>query len=137
MDNKDENCIFISYKYGMKYSHIWNHITKKTIYSRDVVFREVKEVSRQEVTPMEKELEKIEFELEGEEFDSTEEVESEEEEPHTLVLRRSSRERRKPERYSPLDFHSRFVFSITDDNPRNVKEVVDSEDCDVWKNTMV
>ena len=36
---------------------------------------------------MEKEPKKIDFELEGEESDSTEEVESEEEELHTPVLR--------------------------------------------------
>ena len=90
LDNKAEKCIFIGYKDGMKGYKIWNPITKKTVYSRDVVFREVKEVPRQEVNPMEKEPEKIEFKLEGEESDSIEEAESEEEEPHTPVLRRSS-----------------------------------------------
>ena len=50
----------------MKGYNLWNPITKKTIYSWDVVFREVKEVPRQEVTPVKKEPEKIEFELEGE-----------------------------------------------------------------------
>ena len=54
------------------------------------MFREVKEVPKWKVTPMEKELENIEFELEGQESDSTKEVQSEEEEPHTLVLMRSS-----------------------------------------------
>ena len=85
---------------------------------------------------MEKEPEKIEFKLEGEEFDSIEEVESEEEEPHTPVLRRSSREIRKPERYSPPNFFSHFAMSITDDDPRNVKEFVNSEDSDLWKKAM-
>ena len=55
----------------------------------------------------------------------------EEEEPHTPVLRRSSREIRQPERYSPPDFRSHFAMSITDDDPRNVKEVVNSEDSDL------
>ena len=59
---------------------------------------------------MEKEPEKIEFKLGGEEFDSIEEAESEEEEPHTPVLRRSSREIRKPERYSPPYFRSHFAI---------------------------
>ena len=59
---------------------------------------------------MEKEPEKIESKLEGEESDSIEEAESEEEEPHTLVLRRSSREIRKPERYSPPDFSLSFCY---------------------------
>ena len=39
------------------------------------MFREVKEVHRHEVNPMEREPEKIEFELEGEESDSIEEAE--------------------------------------------------------------
>ena len=69
---------------------------------------------------MGKELEKIEFELEGEESDSIEE------EPHTPVSRRSSQQRRKLEGYSPLDFLSYFSFSMIDYDPRNMKEVVDS-----------
>ena len=74
----------------MKGYQLWNPVTKNTVYSQDFLFREVKEFPSQEVTPMEKEPEKIEFELESEESDSTKEVESEEEEPHTSVLRRSS-----------------------------------------------
>ena len=68
------------------------------------MFTKVKQIPIHEVNPMEKELDKIEFGLEGEESNSTEEAESEEEEHHTLVLRRSSRERRKLEGYSPLNF---------------------------------
>ena len=88
---------------------------------------------------MEKEPETVKFELENEEYDSTEEAEEddEEEEPHTPILRRSSWERRKLERYSPLNFHSTFSLSITDDVPRNMKDVVDSEDSDLWKKTMI
>ena len=71
LDNKAKKCIFIGYKYGMKGYNIWNPITKNIVYNQDVVFREFKEVPRQEVTPMEKEPKKIEFELEGEESDLT------------------------------------------------------------------
>ena len=120
LDNEAEKCIFIGYKYGMKGYKLWNLVTKKIVYSRDVEFREVKELPRKEVTPMEKELEKIEFELEGEESDSIEE------EPHTPVSRRSSQERRKPEGYSPPHFLSYFSFSMIDYDPRNMKEFVDS-----------
>ena len=109
----------------MKGYKLWNPITKNTVYSRDVVFREVKEVPRQEVNPMEKDPKKIEFKLEGEEFDSIEEAKSEEEEPYTPFFRRSSQEIRQPERYSPPDFCSHFAISIIDDDPRNLKEVVD------------
>jgi hypothetical protein len=65
--------------------------------------------------------------LDDAKFESSEEDEvTEEEEPHTLVLRRSVRERRKLERYSPPDFCSNFALSITDDDPRTVREVVNS-----------
>jgi hypothetical protein len=100
------------------------------VYSRDVVFREMKDVVKQEVLPSKEEPENIEFDLKDDEVDSTEEHESEEEDPHTPVLRRSDRERRLPERYSPPDFRSNF------DDPRTVREVVDSEDGNIWKRAM-
>ena len=79
------------------------------------MFREVKDVLKHEF--QRKEPEKIEFELKEEESDSTAEEESEDEEPQTLSVRRSVRERRQPERYSPSAFCSNFSFSVTDDDP--------------------
>jgi hypothetical protein len=46
LDKKDGKCIFIGYKDGVKGYKLWNPETKKTVYSRDVVFREVKDVSK-------------------------------------------------------------------------------------------
>jgi hypothetical protein len=46
MDKKDEKCIFIGYKYGIKGYTLWKLVTKKTIYSQYVVVREVKDVSK-------------------------------------------------------------------------------------------
>ena len=57
-----------------------------------MVFKEVKDVIKHEFQP--KELEKIEFEIKEEELDSTVEEELEDEEPQTLGVRRSVRERR-------------------------------------------
>ena len=37
------------------------------------------------------------------------------------------------ERYTLSDFHSNFGFPITNDDPRTVREVVDSEDGKLWK----
>jgi hypothetical protein len=128
LDKKAEKCIFIGYKDGLKGYNIWNPETKKLVYSRDVVFREMKDVVKQEVLPSKEEPKKIEFYLKDDESDSTEEHESEEEDPHTPVLRRSIRERRLPERYNTYDFHSNFSLSITDDDPRTVRDAVDSED---------
>eukprot|EP00253_Pinus_taeda_P029316 PITA_29316 len=75
-----------------------------------------------------KEPVKIEFELKEEESDSVADEESKDEEPQTPNVRRSARERRQPERYSPYAFCSNFALSVTDDDPRTVKEEVDSED---------
>eukprot|EP00253_Pinus_taeda_P034260 PITA_34260 len=108
LDSKSEKCIFIG---------------------------EVKDVSKHEVQP--KEPKKIEFELKGEELDSIAEEESEDEEPQTPGVRRSIRERRQPERYSPSAFCPNFALSITDDDPRTVKETVDSKDGKLWKEAMV
>ena len=66
------------------------------------MFREVKDVIKHEVLP--KEPEKIEFEQKEEESNSTTEEESEYEEPQTPVVRRSVRERKHPEKYSPSAF---------------------------------
>ena len=99
------------------------------------MFKEVKDVVKHEVLP--KEPEKIEFELKEDESDSTTEKYSEEEEPQTPVVRRSVREIRQPERYSPFAFCLNFSLTITDDDPRTVREAVDSEDGKIWKEAMV
>jgi hypothetical protein len=93
-------------------------------------------VSKQEFLPTQDEPEKIELELDDAKYESSEEEEAEEE-PHTPVLRRSVRERRQPERYSPPNFRSNFALSITDDDPRTVREAVNSEDSKLWKKAMV
>eukprot|EP00253_Pinus_taeda_P034965 PITA_34965 len=108
LDSKSEKCIFIG---------------------------EVKDVIKHEFK--QKEPEKIEFELKEEESYSTAEEELEDEDPQTLAMRILVRERRQPERYSPSAFCSNFSLSIIDDDPKTVKEVVDSEDGKLWKEAMV
>jgi hypothetical protein len=141
LDKKAEKCIFIGYKDGVKGYKLWNLETEKIVYSQDVVFREVKDVSKQEFLPTQNEPEKIELELDDAKSESFEEEEAEEEEeeeePHTPVLRRSVRDRRKPERYSPPNFCSNFDLSITNDDPRTVREAVNSENSKLWKKAMV
>jgi hypothetical protein len=51
MDKKAEKCIFIGYKDGLKGYKLWNPKTNKVVYSRDVVFREIKDVVKQEALP--------------------------------------------------------------------------------------
>jgi hypothetical protein len=91
-----------------------------------VVFREMKDVFKHEVLPSKEEPEKIKFDLKDDELDFTEEQESEEEDPHIPVLRRSVRERRLSERYTPSDFRSNFSLYITDDDVRTIRETMDS-----------
>ena len=135
LDIKSEKCIFIGYKDGLKGYKLWNLVTRKVVYSQDVVFREVKDVIKHEVQP--KEPVKMEFELKEEESNSVAEEESKYEEPQTLAVRRSVQERRQPERYSPSTFCSNFSLFVTDDDPRTVKEAMDSEDGKLWKEAMV
>ena len=71
VDNKAEKCIFVGYKDGIKGYKLWNLVTRKTIYSRDVVFREVKNNSKNEDEP--KGPDKTEFEIMDEGVDSVEE----------------------------------------------------------------
>jgi len=73
LDSKYEIFIFIGYKDGLKGYKLWNTETRKVVYNQDVVFREVKDVIKNEFLP--KEHEKIEFELKEEESDSTTEHE--------------------------------------------------------------
>ena len=76
--------------------------------------------------------------VEGADFVEDELIESEEEvDLQTPAVRRSDRERRPVDRYSPPDFRSAFVLSAVSDEPRSVKEVVNSEVCKLWKNAMV
>jgi hypothetical protein len=103
LDKRVEKCIFIGYKDSVKGYKLWNPETKKNVYSRNVVFREVKDVSKQEFLPRQDEPEQIELELDDEKYESSEEDEAEEEEElHTPVLRRPVREIRQLERYSLL-----------------------------------
>jgi hypothetical protein len=107
------------------------------VHRQDVVFVEIKYVVKQEVLLKEEELEKIEFEFKGNESESIKEKESEEEYPHTPVMRRSVRERIQPEMYNPPNFCLNFTLIITEDDPRTVREVVDSEDGKLWEKAMV
>jgi hypothetical protein len=77
------------------------------------------------------------LELDDAQSRSSEEDEVEEQEPHTPILKRLMRERRQIERYIPPDFYSNFALSIIDDDPRIVREAVNSEDSKLWKKAMV
>jgi hypothetical protein len=79
LDKKVEKCIFIGYKDGVKGYKLWNPKTNKTVYIRDVVFREVKDVSKQEFLPRLEEPENIELDLDDAKSESSEEDEAVEE----------------------------------------------------------
>ena len=94
------------------------------------------DVVKHEVLPSKEEPKKIEFNLKDDESDSIEEHESEKEDPHTPILRRLVREISLSERYTPSDFRSNFALSIIDDDPKTVREAMDSDDGNIWKKAM-
>ena len=63
LDKKFEKCIFIGCKDGVKGYKPWNMATRKIIYSRDVIFREVEGTFKVKYDKREKEQENLEFEL--------------------------------------------------------------------------
>lgn len=77
-------------------------------------------------------LQKMEFELNTEGFDSFEEEESlesdDEVEPQTPTLRRSNCVRRIVERYSPSSFRFAFVLYAINDESKSVKEAINFEE---------
>jgi hypothetical protein len=95
-----------------------------------VLFRKVGGKSEpEEVVQIENNLEMVQFELRNEEGNSNELTESKEEvENQTLVVRRSERVIKPFERYSPLEFHSQFMLTSIDDEPKSNGEAVESKE---------
>jgi hypothetical protein len=58
------------------------------------------------------------------------------EEP-TPVVRRLERVRKPVERYILPEFNSTFMLNSTHDEPKSIREVVDSVEGKLWKDTMV
>jgi hypothetical protein len=75
LDKKTVKCIFIGYKEGTKGYKFGDPASRKTVYSRDVVFKEVRRKSEPEVVQTKYNPKKVRFELRNEE----EETESDEE----------------------------------------------------------
>jgi hypothetical protein len=102
-------------------------IVEKIVCSQDVIFREVRGNSKSEEVQTKKELDKLVFELRNDEHDSNESIELDEDLEHsTLVVRGYEEVRKQVERYSPPNFHYVFVLSGIDEEPKSVREVVDS-----------
>ena len=70
-----QRCTFIGHKDCLKGYKLWNKETRKVVYIRDVVFKEVKYVIKHEFLP--KEPENIEFELKEDELEFRTEEDSE------------------------------------------------------------
>ena len=98
------------------------------MHSLDVVFKEVGSKSDlEEFFQTENNPEKVWFELRNEEDDSDESTKSKEEvEQPTPIVRRSERVRKLVERYSPPDFYSTFLLTSIDEDPKSVREAVNS-----------
>jgi hypothetical protein len=109
------------------------------MYSQDVVFIEVEGNSEpEEGIHTKNNPDTVQFEQRNEEYDSNESIESKEEvKQHNPVVRRSKRVRKSFERYSPPEFHSTFVLTAIDDDPKSIDEVVELAKGKLWKDSMV
>jgi hypothetical protein len=127
LDKKVVKCIFIGYKEGMKGYKLWDPASRRTMYNRDVVFKEVGGKSEpEEVVQTENNHEMVQFEVRNEEDDLDESTESEEEvEQQNSVVRSSEKVIKSFERYSPHEFSSTFMLTSIDDEPNSFGDIVD------------
>jgi hypothetical protein len=139
LDKKAVKCIFIGYKEGMKGYNLRDPASRKTMYNRDVVFREVGgKFEPEEIVQTENNPETMRFEMRNKEYDSDESTESEEEVEHqNLIVRRLERVIKLVERYSLSDFYSTFVLTSFDDDPKSISEAIGSVEGKPWKDAMV
>lgn len=156
LDKKAIKCIFIGYSYGVKGYKLWNPVEQKVCYSRSVIFRETKPSSvivqleqtkqKEDVIQLPATLEKVESRplerQEVEESSMSSESSKEEEvpkaEPKPDLARRSTRQRKPPERYgySPDDWRCIFALNANIDEPRSIEEALGMNDSESWKIAM-
>jgi hypothetical protein len=98
------------------------------VHIQDVVSREVGSMSEpKEIIQTKNNPEKVWFELRNEEDDLDESTKSyEEEEQPTPIVRRSERMIKTIERNIPSKLCSAFMLTTTENEPKSVREAVDS-----------
>jgi hypothetical protein len=80
----------------------------------------------------------LSFLLRNKEVDSNDSTELDEEvEQPTSVVRNLERVRKRVERSEEPNFHSTFVLTATDEEPKSVGEAIDSAKGKLWKDAMV
>jgi hypothetical protein len=80
----------------------------------------------------------LSFVLRNKEVDSNDSTELDEEvEQPTSVVRNLERVRKRVERSEEPKFHSTFVLTATDEEPKSVGEAIDSAKGKLWKDAMV
>ena len=72
LDSKYKKCILIGYKYGLKGYKLWNPMTRKIVYSQDVIFKEIGDTFRNEGESRGEEPQQQEFKLRNDESNSQE-----------------------------------------------------------------
>jgi hypothetical protein len=87
LEKEEIKCISIGYKEGMKGYKLWDIASRRTMYSRDVIFREVKGKYKSAVVQTKKNLEKVKSEQRNKVDNLDESIESDEEveEPTSVV----------------------------------------------------
>lgn len=156
LDFKANKCLLLGYGENIKGYKLWDPIAMKMLYSKDVIFRELKEFKNEQPQVKPKKIVHFDIKVEPrkdtqveqpqedahvEQLDEHEGEEGLEENPKDEQLehlirpqRRSTRQRKPIDRYgySPFDFHCVFVLSCTDNEPRFVKEALSSDKHESW-----
>ena len=135
-DAKARKCIMLGYGTETKAYRLYDIERKKVFFSRDVVFNENVNGIEKESVSNDSDTRFVQIKCSDEEdhtesFNEEEEQESLQEEDSDTGLRRSSRERRKPDYYGV-----RVTVADTSGDPTSLKEALASSDKTKWVNAM-
>ena len=135
-DAKARKCIMLGYGTETKAYRLYDIEQKKVFFSCDVVFNENVNGIEKESVSNDSDTRFVQIKCSDEEdhtesFNEEEEQESLQEEDSDTGLRRSSRERRKPDYYGV-----RVTVADTSGDPTSLKEALASSDKTKWVNAM-
>ena len=134
-DVKSRKCIMLGYGTETKAYRLYDIAREKVFFSRDVIFNETKNGIEKEPVSNDPNTSSVKLEWSSVEHDESfleeEEQESLQESDSDTCLRRSSRERRKPDYYEP-----RITVADTGGDPISLKEALASSNKTKWVDAM-
>ena len=126
LDSKSRRCVFMGYNQEGKSYRVYDLVNKKTIISRDVIFSEGERVSSEKESKVSREGSTMNFPLDSDDVSTTDRERQESQ------LRRSTRERKEPERYGEWAYSSMTESG----EPSTFKQAQKSADHEHWSRAM-